>query len=183
MQMAPQSALPGTPSGRRATIAEWIQQGLVTADEGRELSGIPDIKSNYDERFATRDSVLSAIELMADDGKFVMPHPLLNLGEAKKLVASAYTRLEWEGCPEDNLELVARYASALLMLEQQGAANTNTAAVGAAMPGPGGAPSPTPTPAGGIEPAALAPGGSAPPVPLGGAPMFAPGEMPVAPAA
>jgi hypothetical protein len=117
LEVAPQSGLPGTPSGRKAAVSEWIQIGLCSPDEGRELLGMPDLKSADDEKFATRDSVLSAVEQMADDGIYTPPHPLLDIQQAKKLIASAFSRLEWEGCPETNLELIARYASQLLALE------------------------------------------------------------------
>jgi len=82
---------------------------------------------------------------------------LLDLQQAKRLTASAFTRLEWEGCPEDHLELIARYASQLLVLEQAGM------------------PAPTPMAAPAMAPGMLT-AGMAPPPAL--PPMLPPGPVP-----
>lgn len=138
LENLPQSALPGTPSGKLATINEWLQMGLLSGDEAKQLLDFPDLKGDLGYALSTHDSVLSAIEAMADDGEWFPPHAMLDLQKAVPLALAAYTRLEWEGLPENRLELIARYVDALRELTQLAAppANTNAA------PGAGGAMAP-----------------------------------------
>lgn len=114
----PESALPGTPSGRAATASEWLQMGAISPDQWRDLMQMPDLASYDSPEASTRDNVLSAIEAIADDGEYVPPHSMLDIQLAKVLVAAAFNRLQWEGLPEDRLELIARYASELVDIEQ-----------------------------------------------------------------
>lgn len=116
MQILEQSALPGTPSGKTATVNEWLQMGLITPDEGKELLNMPDIQSELNLSLATKDSVLSAVECIVDDGEWYAPHPFLDLALAARLAVASWTRAEREGVPEDRLELLARYIDELEQL-------------------------------------------------------------------
>lgn len=113
LETLPQSALPGTPSGKLATVNEWLQMGLLSQDEAKALLDFPDLKADLGLVMSTQDSVLSAIEAMADDGEWFAPHTMLDVAKAVPLAMAAYTRLEWEGLPEPRLELIARYVDAL----------------------------------------------------------------------
>ncbi len=117
-ELLPQGALPGTPSGRVATLSEWLQVGAITVEEWRQLSEMPDLKSHETPASTTRDNVLSAIESISDDGVYAAPHGLLDLRLARMLISSAFNRLQWEGLPEGRLEMIARYASDVDDLEQ-----------------------------------------------------------------
>jgi hypothetical protein len=119
LENLPQSALPGTPSGKLATVSEWLQMGLLTPEEAKGLLDFPDLKANLGLMMSTQDSVLSAIESMADEGEYWAPHPMLDIGKATALAMAAYTRLEWEGCADDRLELISRYVDALKELSSQ----------------------------------------------------------------
>jgi hypothetical protein len=136
LQILEQSALPGTPSGKTATVNEWLQMGLISADEGKELLNMPDIKSELSMSLATKDSVLSAVECIIDDGDWYPPHPFLDLNLAMRLAVASYTRAEREGVPELNLEMLARYISELQQLQALAAPPPAPMAP----PGAGGAP-------------------------------------------
>lgn len=135
LQVLEQSALPGTPAGKTATVNEWLQMGLITPDEGKELLNMPDLKAELSLALSTKDSVLSAIECIADDGDWYAPHAMMDLQMATRLALASYTRLEWEGLPEDRLEMLARYIEELRSLIELSAPPAPSAPMGAAMPG------------------------------------------------
>jgi hypothetical protein len=118
MSLLEQSALPGTPAGRTATVGEWLQLGLVTTDQGKALLDMPDIKANLSLTLSTQDSVLSAIECIAEDGEWYAPHPMLDLQLALQLAVASFTVLEREGLPEARLETVARYIEDLRAMQE-----------------------------------------------------------------
>lgn len=139
LQVLEQSALPGTPAGKTATVNEWLQMGLITSDEGKELLNMPDLKAELSLSLATKDSVLSAIECIADDGEWYAPHAMMDLALATRLALASYTRLEWEGLPEERLEMLARYIEELRALTELAAPPAPAAPMGAP-PLPGAAP-------------------------------------------
>jgi hypothetical protein len=121
MQLLEQSALPGTPSGKTATVQEWLQMGLISIDEGKELLNMPDVKAELSLSLSTKNSVLSAIESMADEGEYPEPHAFMDLALAARLAMASYTRMEQEGLPDDRLELLAIYISDLQALTEAAA--------------------------------------------------------------
>lgn len=135
LQVLEQSSLPGTPSGKTATVSEWIQIGLVDRDEGKELLNMPDVKAELSMSLATKDSVLSAIECIADEGEWYAPHSMMDLALAARLAMASYTRLEWEGLPEDRLEMLAKYIEELRNLTALATPPAQTMVPGGVMPG------------------------------------------------
>lgn len=109
LKVLPQSALPGTPTGRIATVEGWIASGLISPEDGRELLDFPDLATSTSLSQAARDAILSAIHVMIEDGEYVTPGPMMDLEMAMPLVAAAYNRHQWEGAPEAHLELLTRF--------------------------------------------------------------------------
>lgn len=137
MQILPQSALPGTPVGRIATVESWLKAGLVTPEEGKELLDFPDIQEHQSLAHATRDAILYAVETMieADEGDadayadaYVPPDPLIDLDLAEQLVTASYHRFTWEGAPEANLEHLTRYLADIDHMRQDALAQQQAAA-------------------------------------------------------
>ncbi|MEE8346401.1 MAG: hypothetical protein V3S20_03535, partial [Dehalococcoidia bacterium] len=121
MKVLPQSALPGTPTGRVATVEGWIAAGLITPEEGKGLLDFPDLKEHESLEQATKDAILSAIQVMIDEGEYVTPEPMMDLQMAMPLVSSAYNRFRWEGAPEENLELLTRFNDDIIAMMEDAA--------------------------------------------------------------
>ena len=136
MKVLPQSALPGSPTGRVATVEGWIAAGLISPDEGKSLLDFPDLEEHESLAQAARDSILSAIQAMIDDGEYVPPEPMMDLEMAIPLVSSAYNRLRWEGAPEERLELLTRFNDDVIAMQQQATAPAAPAMPAQAAPAP-----------------------------------------------
>lgn len=108
-QSYPMSGLPHEPSGRVATVSEWMQAGLIDLEQSRALLDFPDLEGHNQLYLADHDAVLYAFEVMVEDGKFVPPEPFLNLQLAADLMRRSYIRATIDGVPEKRLELVRKY--------------------------------------------------------------------------
>lgn len=137
LKIMPQSALPGTPAGRIATVESWLAVGLITPEEGKELLDFPDVKNFQSDQQAIRDCILSAIESIIEDGEYVPPEPIMDLGLAMRLCQVAYNRHRWEGAPESHLEMLAEYIDAVeyMMRDAQQGAQAQAQAVAPGAPG------------------------------------------------
>ena len=136
MKVLPQSGLPGTPSGRIATVEGWLNAGLIAPDEARRMLDFPDLEAEMTMAQATRDNILSAIEVMVDEGEYVTPEPMNDLNLGLRLVAVAYNRFRWEGAPEAHLELLTRYNDDIIAMQEDAARQEQEAALLAQGPAP-----------------------------------------------
>lgn len=122
MKAFPVSALPSEPSGRLATVEQWIASGFIGREQGMALLDFPDIDAAAGLETAPYDVILEAAELMIEDGKYMPPEPYQNLELTMKLMQGAYLRAKLDGVPEERLELMREYlATALELLQQQSA--------------------------------------------------------------
>ena len=119
LKVFPSSALPSTPSGRTATVEQWIGAGFISREQGMQLLDFPDLESFLADELAPFDIVLDAIERMVEDGEYVPPEPIQNFKLSKDLVSKAYQRHRYEGVPEAHLDLLLRYLDDIDFMEQQ----------------------------------------------------------------
>lgn len=105
----PMNALPSEPSGRLATLTEWVQGGLITQDEARAMMDFPDVEGANALHLSDHDLVLYAYEVMTEDGEYVSPEPFQDLTKALELMRRAYCRAVIDEVPEDRLELIRNY--------------------------------------------------------------------------
>jgi hypothetical protein len=141
IQAAPQFSR--TLSGRYQQISDWVNQGLITQDEGRHLINHPDLDSAMSLFDAYREWIDKVKELLLD-GEYVAPDPRENLALGLNLLVMAYFEAFNDGVPEDRIENIRTRCDqmAFLLAKQQ-------APAGAPMPG-------GPPPQGALPPAAPA---------------------------
>lgn len=133
IRVFPASSLPSSPAGRMATVEQWVAAGWLTREQGMALLDFPDIDDFTSLELAPYEIVLDAIEDMLEDGEYHPPEPAQDLELAKKLAQSAYLRARYDGCPEENTELLLRYmgdCDALLQMAAMAAAPAPQMAAG-----------------------------------------------------
>lgn len=113
IQAFPTSSLPSHPSGRQATVTEWIAGGLLTAEQGKRLLNFPDIEGELALEMVDHDFALFAFETMVEDGKKVAPEPYQNLEMGFELMRRAYLRACIDGVPDSRLQLVRNHMQAI----------------------------------------------------------------------
>jgi hypothetical protein len=149
VQIAPASNLARTPAGRYQLATEWAQAGVISLDEWRRLTKLPDLDrvlSAYTQGMESVERDIEAIE----EGYAVTPEPFGNLLLMVRLGTVAYLRdRDLENVPEEVLEGLRAYvALAAHLLSTTSAANADAAPGAESMPGPQAAPDTTLTGAG-----------------------------------
>jgi hypothetical protein len=133
IQAAPQFSR--TLSGRYQQIADWANQGVISADEARHLINHPDLDSAMSLFDAYREHIDRVKQLLLD-GEYVAPDPRENLALGLSWMVMGYFEAMNDGAPEDRVENIRTWTdqAAFLLSKQQQPAPPMGA------PGPGGAP-------------------------------------------
>ncbi len=155
MKCWPTNLLPQTPGAKANVLIEWMQAGILTAEEALTQIDHPDIDSLFPGRFK-RLNIEKKIASVMKDGfnESNQPHPYLELNLAKKLAGDRLNEYEAKGYPEDKLDGLRKFYEAVV----------------SKMP---------PPPPAAVTPGALPPEPGAPPPPGGPGPMPPPpGPMP-----
>lgn len=84
------SSLPRDPSGRLEKIAEMMQAGLVSPQEGRRLLDYPDIEQVDKLENASEERILQILDRIVDTGTYTPPDPFMDLLLAEKLCTQYY---------------------------------------------------------------------------------------------
>lgn len=157
LQAFPISSLPTTPAARQQTVAEWIAQGWVTQEEGRQLLDFPDLEDSTNLAVAAIEDCDRTISLILDEGKYQPPEPYQNLAMLVQRATSAYLKARAEKYPASRLDKLRSLIDAAKDMLQPPAPPP-----GAAPPGPPGAGGPPLLPPGPVGPNVAAPGAPQP---------------------
>jgi len=147
LEALPSSSLPATPAARRQAVQELFAQGIIGADEYRELIEMPDIEAANSLELAAREWVDLVLERFLEDepergenvaSLYTPPTPFSDVGYALRRGIQVANRAQLDGAPEERLELVRQF-----VLDAQHLAALAAAPPPLATPaGPSGAPPP-----------------------------------------
>lgn len=79
IQCFTQSSLPKDPAGRKATITEMVQAGMITIQEGRRLLDYPDLDQINTLANAAEERIFFCLDEIIESGKFNPPDPFMDL--------------------------------------------------------------------------------------------------------
>jgi hypothetical protein len=85
IQCFEESALPRDPAGRKETIAEYIQSGMLTVKEGRRLLHFPDREQNEKLENASEERIYKILDSIVEKGKWTSPDAFLDLQLASQI--------------------------------------------------------------------------------------------------
>jgi len=85
------SALPSTPAGRYATIAEWMRAGLIDVQTAQKLMNVPDLTAQQTLLGAAEDWIMSCLDDIVERGKKREVSPYMNIAMAKTLGIQEYS--------------------------------------------------------------------------------------------
>lgn len=161
------SAIPVEPQGRAETLAEWVQDGVITQKRSVRWYANPDTASIEDDESALEDLVTRMIDSALEDCEYMAPEPVMGpdgLGLCVQLggqeLMKALTMPQKP--PEANVELLRRFIEEAKLLMASPGSPGDTSMPPAELAPPPGAPLP------GL------PGPGAPPPMPGGPPLPAP---------
>ncbi len=111
MQCFPVSKLPRDPSGRLATIQEYIQAGMITPRQGRRALDFADIDSIESLANAQEDLLTKVLDDIIDEGDYAPPEPTDDLKLGKEMVVEYIQRYRLLGLETEKLDLLRRWNS------------------------------------------------------------------------
>jgi len=138
IQCFTQSSLPKDPAGRLQKVAEMIQAGMITVQEGRRLLDYPDLDQVEKLANAAEERVFQILDDIIESGKYTPPDPFMDLTFAEKTVVqyiNLYSQAKLEESKADKLHM---FFSQIQDIKQ--------AAQPPPMPQPQGAPAPQANP-------------------------------------
>jgi hypothetical protein len=165
----PTNLLPQTPAAKANTLIEWMQAGLITAEQALTMVDHPDTESLVGDHVAKRKNIEKKLDRLVAGDKFeqCMPTPYIDLDLGLQICSNRLNRFEADGYPDKVLQQLRNwYMTCQNFIDQKAA---KAAELQAAALGKGPVPPPSPLP--------LPPGAGGPPT---GAPPMPPGPMPPA---
>lgn len=116
VQPYPANLLPKEPAGRLAAVQELTQGGFYTKEEALDLLEFPDVAKVNKVKLGPRNVVISTIETMIEENKYIPPEPFMNLMFAREYAQDYYSNGKAEGMPEERLELLRRFMAQVTKL-------------------------------------------------------------------
>lgn len=146
----PTNLLPQTPAAKADKLIQWMQAGLITAEQALLMTDHPDTESIVGDHIAKRDNIEKRLTGLAEGKPFeeCQPHPYLDLALAKTMCSNRLNQFESKGYPEKILDKLRKFYEATQKLIDQEAAKQQALAAGRApvAPPPGAGPPMMPPP-------------------------------------
>jgi hypothetical protein len=142
LQIAPVSKLPSEPAGQIQTVTEWMQSGLVTQTEGRQLLDSPDLPAYEALVDASNDYLHKILDDIVDSGKPAAIEPDDDPVAARKLALEYLQQGKCNNLNPDRLQMLRDFISSIDDMVQASQPPVPPPGV----PGAPGAPHPIATP-------------------------------------
>ncbi len=84
------SSLPRDPAGRKQTVTEMVQSGMITLREGRRLLDYPDLGQMDTLANAQEERIFMILDEIVEEGKYTPADPFMDLALANELVVQYY---------------------------------------------------------------------------------------------
>ncbi len=111
------SSLPSDPAGRLQTIQEYMEAGLLTPDEGRNLLDFPDLQRMESLHNSNRDFLSETLDNMVDKGIYYTPEPFDDLEMAQKMALEYLQRGKKQKVPDKKLALLRQFIGECVKLQ------------------------------------------------------------------
>lgn len=108
----PTNLLPQTPAAKLQRVIDLMNQKLITPQQGLMLLDFPDIEAILGDSNASLKNIEEKLNALVRDGDSLetMPHPYLQLDLAWRQAIDRINRLEADGAPREQVDLVIQWA-------------------------------------------------------------------------
>lgn len=137
-----ESSLPRDPAGRKSTIVEYVQAGMLTLKEGRRMLHFSDTEQMEKLANASEERIFKYLDEIVEDGKFTPPDVFMDLQLANELTVQYINLYVAADLEESKAQLLRDFWTQIQGLMQAGAP---PAPVAAPQPAPQALPQPLPT--------------------------------------
>jgi len=112
------NALPKDPAGRKQSIVEDMQAGIITLEEGRRLLNYPDLEQDDKLAIAAEERILKTLDEIVETGKYTPPDTFTNLELAIVKVNQYYNLYMAHGLEEAKAAKLRDWRDQVIMLQQ-----------------------------------------------------------------
>jgi hypothetical protein len=137
------SSLPRDPAGRLQKVAEMIQSGMVTIEEGRGLLDFPDLEQSQQLSNSGRERIYKYLDEIVEEGKYTSPDIYMDADMALLISKQYYNLYVAAKLEEDRAEMLRTFNTQAQVLKALAAAAM--APPGAPQGAPQAVPEPLPT--------------------------------------
>lgn len=113
-----ESSLPRDPAGRKQTITEMIQAGMLSIKEGRRLLNYPDLEQIETLSSASEERIFQYLDEIVEEGKYTGPDPFMDLALAEEFVVQYYNLYVSRKLEESRCEMLRDFFSQVQMLKE-----------------------------------------------------------------
>lgn len=139
------SSLPKDPAGRKQTVAEMIQAGMITIREGRRLLDYPDLSQMETLANASEERIFKYLDEIIESNTYNPPDPFMDLELANELVVQYINLYLACNLDEDKAESLRTFFDQIQALKQAAQTPQAPPMVQGQQPAPTANPEPTPT--------------------------------------
>ena len=119
LQRYPTNMLPQTPEGKRETVVDYVNAGLIEKDVALELLDFPDLKEATGKIMSESKIIDKILDKILQDGEYTTPEPYYNPELALKKARQVYLMAEVENYPEERLQLLRNFMDSIAELIQR----------------------------------------------------------------
>jgi hypothetical protein len=113
-----ESSLPRDPAGRKQTVIEMIQSGMLSIKEGRRLLNYPDLEQMETLATASEERIFCYLDEIVENGKYNPPDPFMDLMSAEELVTQYYNLYECRKLEEARCQMLRDFFTQIQTLKQ-----------------------------------------------------------------
>lgn len=112
------NALPKDPAGRKQSIVEDMQVGIISMQEGRRLLNYPDLEQDDKLAIAAEERILKTLDEIVETGKYTPPDTFTDIELGLEKVVQYYNLYTANGLEESKAAKLRQWHEQILMLQQ-----------------------------------------------------------------
>jgi hypothetical protein len=116
LQKYPTNLLPETPEGKRQTVIEYVNSGLLDKTMAIDLLDFPDLKTATSKILSEQKIIEKIVSKILENGEYETPEPYYDPDNALRIARQAYLSAKVDEYPEEKLQILRDFMDSLAEL-------------------------------------------------------------------
>lgn len=117
LQLFPVSGLPSTPAGRLDQLMDYAAAGYLSKEQVMDIVDFPDLEDSVSLETAALHLTQEILSNIKEHGDYVPPGPYMDLELSYRMVCLEIDRSQLQGVEEDHIDLLRKWANAVIDLK------------------------------------------------------------------
>jgi hypothetical protein len=113
-----ESSLPRDPAGRKQTVIEYMQAGMLSVKEGRRLLDFPDLSQSEKLANAAEERIFQILDKIIEDGEFTPADPFIDIQLATELTTEYINLYSMSKLEEDRMQMLRDFFTQVQAIKQ-----------------------------------------------------------------